>query len=837
MASSTRSAPRWARVVSRRPGLVVALAFVVFGLATARIVSIEFNTDLAALLPAEDPVVSAYMRSQRLFSAESVIIFVERRGGELSTARVDRLLELADEVPVFRSVDRLPFGAEVPRDLFEHLPQLVPADSRVELLERLSREGLEERAILLRRRLATPVSPLVRQLLREDPLGLVELLPPVELGEAADWKVVDGTLLSADRRAALLFAELRTSESDEEALSSLREALDRLRSEWQRGLELEGIEPGEFRVGFTGPAVIGAHESQVIRGETVRSVVVSLVAVVLLFAVAFRRIGAFLWLGLPLAGVVLVSLVAGDLVFGDLNILAASGAAIVIGLGVDFGIHVYSRTLDRRAEGREPPSAAAEALGEVGLANGVAALTTSCAFLAMTVSAISGIRALGVLTAIGLGVALVVMMTVFPAMLLLTGAVGRDAAVRRVPGRYLDPWIRLVARHPRRCAVALGAVTVGALLFIPGLDFGAQPYEARLELNPALQVQEAVEERFGTHFRGATLMVSGDSAIGLERGSRRLLAVAEELQEEGDLVEVVTPLAWVPRVEVQEKTLAAVGRQVGSAESLASDLRDAMERAGVQPESFETGIENLRAGVRASPIGLEEMLQSDSLRELTRHFVRRDEGRLFSAIYLLPRDQEYGEASYEELRASFAAVALPPDVEFILVTPKLLSQQIRRESMQQFWMFLAVMIPALLAPLVFFVREPFQVLVAVAPVVLSVLWTLGMAGALGMHLTLENAAAFPLVLGIGVDDALHVLYAVRLHPERSILACLRESGKAVVLTTLTTVLAFASLAFAGHPLLRSLGILTGLGITFCLVTTLTVVPAASVVLARHRWER
>ena len=135
------------------------------------------------------------------------------------------------------------------------------------------------------------------------------------------------------------------------------------------------LDPERYRLRFTGPAIIAARESRLVRREATVSFIFSLALVVLVFAAAFRRWGAVIWLSLPLAGGVAVTLSGGDMILkllkwrglvesSGLSVLAASAAAVLVGLGIDFGIHLYTRALDRRAEGASAEEAVRAAAPE-----------------------------------------------------------------------------------------------------------------------------------------------------------------------------------------------------------------------------------------------------------------------------------------------------------------------------------------------------------------------------------------------------------------------------------------------------------------------------------------
>jgi uncharacterized protein len=111
---------------------------------------------------------------------------------------------------------------------------------------------------------------------------------------------------------------------------------------------------------------------------------------------------------------------------------------------------------------------------------------------------------------------------------------------------------------------------------------------------------------------------------------------------------------------------------------------------------------------------------------------------------------------------------------------------------------------------------------AVAPVILSGLFTFGTCAALGLVINLENMIALPLLLGIGVAFNIYFVVAWR-NGSKNILASSLSRG--VWFSALTTGASFGALALSAHPGTASMGVLLGLSLTWIVLTTLIISPA------------
>jgi hypothetical protein len=120
-------------------------------------------------------------------------------------------------------------------------------------------------------------------------------------------------------------------------------------------------------------------------------------------------------------------------------------------------------------------------------------------------------------------------------------------------------------------------------------------------------------------------------------------------------------------------------------------------------------------------------------------------------------------------------------------------------------------------------RSLISVILAILPVALGATWMLGLMGWLDVPFNPANIMTLPLVIGIGVTNGIHILNRFAEEPNPSILA--KSTGKAVLVSALTTIAGFGSLIPAGHQGISSLGIVMSAGVALCMIAALTCLPA------------
>ena len=114
-------------------------------------------------------------------------------------------------------------------------------------------------------------------------------------------------------------------------------------------------------------------------------------------------------------------------------------------------------------------------------------------------------------------------------------------------------------------------------------------------------------------------------------------------------------------------------------------------------------------------------------------------------------------------------------------------------------------------------------LLALVPVAIGSLWLGGLMGWLGVPLNPANIMTLPLVIGIGVTNGIHILNRFAEEQTPSILA--RSTGKAVLVSGLTSMAGFGSLILAQHRGIHSLGCVMTAGLATCMIAGLTFLPA------------
>jgi len=179
----------------------------------------------------------------------------------------------------------------------------------------------------------------------------------------------------------------------------------------------------------------------------------------------------------------------------------------------------------------------------------------------------------------------------------------------------------------------------------------------------------------------------------------------------------------------------------------------------------------------------------------------------------LPREDAWEEAPLA--RFVDAVRAVDPAVTGVPITQLESIRDMRDAFIRTSWMsVLAVTAVAWLA-----FRKAGPAILSTMTVLAGVGMTIGLLPLCGTALNLANFFAIPMMIGLGIDSAIHIIHRHREDP--------RDIGptvRAVAFTALTTAIGFGALVFAEHRGMRSLGVAMGVGSVACMYVACVVLP-------------
>ena len=626
----------------------------------------------------------------------------------------------------------------------------------------------------------------------------------------------------------------------------------------------------DITVGLTGEEVISSDEMLTTQADVETASKIALTGVALLFIIAYRGVVKPLLAVFCLLLALCWTIGFTTLTIGHLNILSIVFTTILIGLGIDFGIHILERYKEERHNGHEILKALQKTVQGTGRGNFSGAITTAMAFGAMVLTDFIGIVELGWIAGWGILFCMVAMLLVLPALVTLEEKWRKPhyALVRSATTKQRQ-WIDKLFDH---YYLIIGLCTVLVLIAsvsLKDLRFDYNLLNLQAKDTEAVQYEMKILERAGRSAWSAAMLA--DSLKEVQEKELQLKALPTVARFESILVvipehqeknlrtirENLAPLLKELEVEPEDvtfswkglnKTLKRIqfklqGREEGG------DSLDPVRVAGnrlqnflkqsqkVEPDLAEKRllgfsellftdyrdlIDELKANAEAQPVRLEEI--PPKLRE--RYISQKGK----YVIHIFPSvdiwDQEERRKYLSDLRS------VDPNVTGTAVH-MFESTRLMTEGYVKGGLYAMT---AIIIYVYFMFRNVRTVFFVLLPVLAGSIWTVGVMELIGLKLNMANMVILPLILGIGVVNGIHITHRYREEEDKHASVLGKSTGPAVLLSSLTTMIGFGSMMVADHSGVFSLGLVLTIGVFNCLMASITFLPALLKLSTAKGWK-
>ncbi|HZO12244.1 MAG TPA: MMPL family transporter [Polyangiaceae bacterium] len=786
-------------IVRRRLALaiLIVLSALAFVAVTARL---RLDPNVATLLPERGEASALRLYLRAFGGTDLAMALVQGENEDEVQKTAEALAKALEALPTVRvAAWRMDGGSALdPMLVWRH----ADAPARERLAEALTPAGMRKRLRQSRAMLLAPGAGAAAEQIGRDPLRLWQLLYETR-GVASGFRTQpDGSFASDDglSRLVLVFPEGQALRGDD-ARAFVAEAtgvIDAARRE----------HPG-VKIGLSGGHAIAEATERMLMRDLTLSSVLSMVLASLAFALTFRRLRALAAVMPPLFLGTLWTAGLAALLPSGLSAIAVAFMSVVIGVGVDTGVHVYAALIEARQEGHAPHEAARLARSRTQRPVLVAAFTAAAAFASLALSEIQALRQLGILCAGGEVLTAV-------AIVVLTPDIGARLE-RKAPRPYrASRWTAvaawLTATRPRALACML-------LSFAPlvAIFAGYRPAlaEAIVALRPAglepLEVQERVYQAFGGRRGQWVVLVSDRDPENARARADRVAEALSRISEHVDSVDAITAIA--PAKATQLARFAA--RDALGMPKRAADLERALVDMEFAPERFEAVLESMRKPSRE----LIEVDQNGDSAIMLSRYLGRDGDESVVVLYVLPRLDDGGAHDAAVERAVHEA-----DPEARLTGYGRLEGSLRESlyaDMPRIGLVASLLVLMALAASLRRVRD---VVLAFLVVAVEIALVLFLVRALSVPLHAYDALVLPVLLGITVDEGMFLLHRARSTGD-DVRETLAREGPPIAATALTTAAGFAGLIVCDFDGLRHLGMVGALGSMAGLLIALVVVPA------------
>ncbi|HDL86045.1 MAG TPA: hypothetical protein ENH11_06955 [Candidatus Acetothermia bacterium] len=628
-------------------------------------------------------------------------------------------------------------------------------------------------------------------------------------------------------------------------------------------------------VGVTGTYAFNTETHLVINSDMLRSTIISSIGVLVILFLGFGSIFYSIVALIPLLMSVVLTMAWAKFAVGGFNLVTTFLPALVLGIGIDYSIHLISRYAEERSKGTSFNRALYLTVWKKGEASLIGALTTAIVFLGLLLARSRALFDMGVITGMGVLLSFVTTLFLLPSLVTLFHFLfrfhHRESVINYAP--HLTRFFQFVTGKARAIFVIVLILT----FFIAFQAAQTHFVFSSNDLVPRVKSQQVLQNVLRAFGEKSTRI--GDYYTFFAKDEKDLTNIVSHLKK-SDLVKGIdSALSLLPVNLAQQKKvldnlniasyidqLGIIDRSLSERASAQTQIRTLLAQFGfLQYISAMNGEPQLALSADAIQAQLKTVqnrlnaidvpVAQKEISALKEELVGLNQS--LTDVKDLPPAQTLLRDIVMSLPEGIRARFLAPDGSYI-IQARMVRTIYQEGNMQKFNTYAASFadrffgMPLVAGKLEDYMRRDFLVstafaivmimimlwrsmggwvraLIAASPLILGYVWMLGGMRLLHVDFNFINITISPLLIGIGVDDGIHIIH--RYLEERSILpdGAVERAGRmttmAIIVTSLTTMLVFASLLIARTPGLRLLGVSALLGIGFTLLFSLIFLPA------------
>lgn len=761
----------------------------------------RLETDIAALIPDQYESVQTLERIQaRVGGVGSLVVLVQSPDFEANKRFAEDLAEELQKPQYKQYVNYIDYKRDV--DFYKKNALLfMEADDLEDILERIEDRIAQEKLKL---------SPLYIHLGdddEDDALDFSDIEAKYRHSDEGDdtyYTNRERTILALEAMAAGTVSNIGFAK---EMHQVIRKAV-------------EGLNPTDYHrdmlVEYGGPFKNKIDEYDTILSDIKSTLIFGIVGVVLLLTFYFRQPFAAIFVAMPLFMGLIWAFAITYWVIGNLNTMTGFLFVILFGLGIDFGIHMFARYLEDRMGHMDVRLSIEKMLSQTGRAILTAALTTSVAFFSLTLTDFKGFSEFGFIVGTGVVMSLVAMATVLPAILVLADRKLKLIRMKHVWGHNwgADKGHFKFARPVLAVALIL---TVYLGVHLPDIQFEYDFTNLRSNLPASVAVKQkmATISKYNSESQSYAIVLA-DSQEELDE----IVAVVEARIAADD------PTPTIDKV----RTLWTELRGQDEKLEIIAEIRELADGEG---SKLITGPQKAKVDSLRELLDVKRLDVADLPENLLRRFRTIDGSHAYFA-QILPsvqlRDGKNAIAfskDAHEIQTPSGKVFYASSSEIVFAD---MLQLMLRDSPQAIVVTLLVVFVIVVADF----RSLRSALLVMFPLACGAIWMCGTLYLQDLKLNFYNMVALPTIIGMGIDNGVHLYHRYQEEGPGSMPRVLKSTGGAMLLSMLTTMVGFFGLMTAEHPGLNSIGRLALIGLLTCFIAAVLVLPALLEMLEGHK---
>jgi len=771
-------------ITRRYPGTLILLALALAGVSTFVLSSLTYNPRMDNLLPDNLELVREFNEVvNKTGGSGPLVVVLENLDPAQVGEVIDELAGRLGALPGVRYVDH-----KLPKEFLNHRQLYLASRQDLLELETLVNESIDY----------------VRGQFGGFSLNDEALFDSRKLTELADKYDVFGDISpyykGKKEHNYFIFVQPLATVTDTDLTERLVQAVE---EEIARSGVLEKA-PG-LAVKLTGSLIVRLEENKTIIGDLKRAAALAAFITTFIIVVYTRSRFSIPLIIFPLLLSLTYTFALTRLVIGHVNIISGFLVAILMGLGIDYGIHLYIRFKQELLKGKPHADAVEIVMTQVGRSSIIAMLTTLSVFSILSFSEFRGFSEFGQIAMIGIVCAFLTYFFIFPAQVLFYDRIHWLGKPK--PRMFQLGISNLYANTPYFLSALFLLAMAGCLLLLPRVQFEYDFQKLRGN-SPAADYETKTTEDFGFAF-SPTLILTGDR--------ENLFHIHQALEK--------------VRLRFGRDSTLGMHHSLGLfGEKEYLSKKDVLDRLKTTIHE-EEDIIRLSLGLPRFQ-QLEKLIDSEPFDEaktpdiLVKRFTA---GGDFLTLVYSPADKNFFDVrniyTLAEEIAAVKKILAEKNIDAAFLNENLLAAKILDWVKVKGPKTLAIAMALVFIILVLDLASLRLAIKTFLPLFTGLAMTGAAMTVFHVKLNFINFVMLPSIVGIMIDHCIYLGHHILDYPSNDSVKSVQETGSAILLSALTTLGGYASLNIASHAGIRSIASLMEIGIITCTACALFMLPA------------
>ena len=678
--------------------------------------------------------------------------------------------------------------------VYEHLPLFLDEEEYRKIDDKLAQDSIANQVDNNLKTLISPTGIVAKDFIVADPLGIsfMALQKLQKLNISDDFNLVDGYIVTKDNKSLLLFIDLVLSGSETEKNTDFVNQLNQIKAE----INTEFV--GKTNLDYFGSSFIAVANAKQIKSDILTTVLVSMGILMLLLILYYRKFYVPIIIFIPSIFGGLFALMCMYFLRDTISAISISIGAVLLGITIDYALHILTYY-------RNNPSVNQLFKGVVKPLI-MSSTTTSVAFLCLLFVNSEALQDLGIFASITVVMSAVFTIIFIPHLYKPKTSEGmtRKSILDKLAGYSFE----------KNKVLIYGSLLLIGISFFTYQKVSFDDDLSKLNYIPdeIKAVEKQLENATNLTSKSLYLVVYGTDREEVLHKNGTLKNKLESYQKNSDILDYSSLSGIVLSQQEQQKKISDWNHfwATDKKENLKKNLIESGEKIGFKPETHYRFYQLLEQ--TPTTVSLEQYTEIPTF--FIDEFISEKDG-LFTFTSVVKVD--------DDKRNDFVKSIAEKEKEVVIIDRKQLNETFLGHLKDDFNRLINYSFIAVILILWYFFRRLELVLISLVPITITGFITMGLMGLLDIQLNIFSTIVTTLIFGHGIDFTIFMTTALQKEHSygKSELTTYRTS---ILLAVLTTILAIGALIFAEHPALKSISILSLIGVFSALIITFVFYP-------------